>query len=128
MAHAIEHLTSRLSERWRREAGLFRRRGSTTAAEMAESFATELDAEVMEWLDESLTLREAADYSGYAYSTLEHRVRLGELPNAGETGRPRVRRRDLPLRADGSHVDVSQDLKDLDDPDDLDELLRVTGP
>jgi hypothetical protein len=48
---------------------------------------------------ELLTLREAADESGYSYSSLEKSVRDGDIPNYGKKGRPRVRRGDLPRKA-----------------------------
>ena len=65
---------------------------------MVESLADELEAAAEASLEEMLTLAEAAETSGYAYSSLERMVRRGELPNAGAKGNPRIRRRDLPRR------------------------------
>ena len=65
---------------------------------MVESLADEREAAAEASLEEMLTLAEAAETSGYAYSSLERMVRRGELPNAGAKGNPRIRRRDLPRR------------------------------
>ena len=53
------------------------------------SIAEEVQSESDRFLDEALTLAEAAEIAGYSYSHIESLVRVGELPNAGERGRPR---------------------------------------
>jgi hypothetical protein len=60
-------------------------------------------AEIMEWAqmvrdNEPLTLQQAAEESGFTYSTIEKKVANEELENVGEKGRPRVRRGDLPKK------------------------------
>lgn len=87
-----------LAARWREEAELFRRRGLTDAATMADSYADELADTVRTWSLEALTLADAVAESGLAYSTLQQRIAAGTLPNAGTKGAPRIRRRDLPRR------------------------------
>ncbi len=87
-----------LCERWLDEAETFDRRGLDDAASMARSYAGELDDAIHAWRTQSLTLQEAAEESGYAYSTLQQRVAEGKIPNAGESGSPRIRRCDLPTR------------------------------
>ncbi len=73
---------------------------SQPAAQM-EAMADELEARISEWLEERLTLDQAAQESGYTYNHLQTCVAEGKLPNAGQPGEPRVRRRDLPVK--GGH-------------------------
>ncbi len=104
---------------WIGESKVLRRRGCVTAADSLLELARELSEKLQEWLDELLTLREASDWSGLAYGTLEARVRAGTLPNAGRKGSPRIRRRDLPIAASTGTDTFTL----VDDVDDLDELL-----
>ena len=90
---------SDLAARWRDDADRFRRLGQEAPAAMAKAYANELEERLRAWQLEALTLEEAAEESGFAYSTLQQKVSAGEIPNAGERGRPRVRRRDLPRRS-----------------------------
>ena len=85
---------SDLAARWRDDADRFRRLGQEAPAAMAKAYANELEERLRAWQLEALTLEEAAEESGFAYSTLQQKVSAGEIPNAGERGRPRVRRRD----------------------------------
>ncbi len=85
----------RLVESWREEAALFRRRGLNQAADVAESYAADLEAAVREYGLAMLTLTEAAAESGLKYDTIQGKVASGEIPNAGRRGSPRVRRCDL---------------------------------
>ena len=87
-----------LSHRWREEAKTFRHRGADQQALLLESCACELELAIQEDSLESLTLREAADESGYSYSALQKMVARGELPNVGEKNKPLVRRGDLPRK------------------------------
>ncbi len=87
-----------LAHKWRDEAKRFRRRGLRDQADMTESYASDLEACLREWELEALTLDEAAIESGYSYSTLQKKISDGEIPNAGEWGRPRIARMDLPLK------------------------------
>jgi len=48
--------------------------------------------------DETLTLKAAAEASGYSADHIGREVRAGRIPNAGSPHRPRVRRRDLPRK------------------------------
>ena len=85
----------KLAQSWREEAALFRRRGLNQAADVAESYAAELDAFVREYRLATLTLTEAATETGLKYDTIQGKVASGEIPNAGRPGSPRVRRCDL---------------------------------
>ncbi len=51
-----------------------------------------------ERLEETLTLREAAEESGYSYHHLSRLVTAGQIPNAGVPGSPLIRRADMPKR------------------------------
>jgi hypothetical protein len=117
--HPFEPFITTVSEAWIGESEVLRRRGCVAAADTLLALAHELVAGSQEWLDESLTLREASDWSGLAYGTLEARIRAGTLPNAGRKGSPRIRRRDLPIAApQRAHTHDR-----IDDADDLDQLL-----
>lgn len=121
--HPLGHLVTAIVEAWRAEAVALRRRGLVTYADLIASLADDLADTTDQWLVEPLTLNEAAEWSGHAYSTLETRVRTGSLPNVGRKGRPRVLRRHLPFRAPaGPRLTVS-----VEDANDLDQLLRGLG-
>lgn len=100
---------SEIAGRWRDEAAILRRRGAIAQAEVLDDVARELTEGIREWREEELTLREAADESGYAYSTLQQYIAEGRLPNAGEEGAPRIRRRDLPHRGNRQSQEDGQD-------------------
>ena len=122
VSHPVETFTALLAERWNHEAAALRHRGLVPLADMVESFANDLVAEANAWLDQSLTLREAAEFGGYSYSALEGRVRVGQLPNAGEQGSPRLRRRDVPLKIMPPPRTLTRAGTDVDD---LDQLLKA---
>lgn len=87
-----------LVARWRDEAGLFRRRGQASLADLLESVAAELHEAIEADRLQLLTLHQAAAESGLSYSGLEKAVRAGRIPNAGRPGQPRIRRADLPRK------------------------------
>jgi hypothetical protein len=99
-----------LAQRWRQEAALLRRRAASPQAEVLESCAADLEACVQERELEVLTLSQAAGESGFTYSALEKMVRRGAIANAGRRGAPRVRRRDLPHRANPGGRALAPDL------------------
>jgi hypothetical protein len=88
-----------LSERWRKDAELLRRHGALEAAMTKETCADELDAYSREHHLEALTLTQAAAESGYSAGHIARLLETGRLPQAGEKYAPRVRRKDLPLKA-----------------------------
>ena len=88
-----------LAEKRRSAADLLRRYGDEQGAIVCELHAGDLEAAWREWELEELTLDKAAQESGYTRSALEKMIQRGGLKNAGEPGRPRVRRRDCPKRA-----------------------------
>ena len=77
---------------------MLRRRGAETLAASLESCAAEVEQWAREWELEALTLDQAAQESGYSYSTLQHLVAGKRIPNAGSARRPRIRRADLPRK------------------------------
>ncbi len=58
-----------LTSRWREVAATLRPYGAESAATALERCADELEARVMEWADEPLTLPEAAQKAGIPCST-----------------------------------------------------------
>ena len=87
-----------LARTWREEAAVLRNRGAAGHADVLEGVAEELGQAIREWQLEPLTLEAAETESGYSRSTLERKLSSGEIQNAGGKGRPRVLRRDLPLK------------------------------
>ena len=88
-------MISELFAQWRDEAALFRRRGLHQAADLAESYASDLEASLREYRLTPLTLQQAATETGLKYDMIQGKVASGEIPNAGRPGSPRVRRCDL---------------------------------
>jgi hypothetical protein len=78
------------------EVRTLRKYSATAQAEVLETACREFREAVTDWLDEPLTITEAAaECPWWKDSTLAKKVRAGELPQAGVPGAPRVRRRDL---------------------------------
>lgn len=94
-----------LANRYLKESELFLRYGQEEPAAVLRRVAKDLEDERSIHESEPLTLDEAAEESGYSYSTLQRKVAIGELPNVGEKGAPRVRRGDLSLKR-ARRVDV----------------------
>ena len=105
-------MISDLSAQWRDEAALLRRRGLNQAADVAESYAADLEAAVRDDEQVTLTLKDAAEESGYSASHLSRLVREGKIPNAGRANAPRIAMKDLPRRlassGDLGHLDRTQ--------------------
>jgi hypothetical protein len=97
-----------LLSRWEEELRVLQACGANEAAATREADIRELREQWREWQLESLTLEEAAAYSGRSYDGIRKAVASGEIPNAGEKGRPRVRRADLPMKPPGSSVDTDE--------------------
>lgn len=84
--------------RWEREAETLARNLDERGASLLRLHATELREALRDQGSEELTLSEAALESGYSEDHLRHLVADGTIPNAGERGRPRIRRGDLPQK------------------------------
>lgn len=87
-----------LAAEWRREADLYERRGLTTPAAMARSFADELAAWEIEHGLEALPLSVAAKESGLSLPHLSRLLSEKRIENVGVTNHPRIRRKDLPRK------------------------------
>lgn len=83
---------------WREDAAILRKRGAVEQAFLLESCVADWEAYEMTRNLEALSLEDAARESGYSYSSLQKKVRTGELTNVGRKGSPRVRRVDLPRK------------------------------
>ena len=69
--------------------------GAAGSARLMLTLANELEEAVRAADEQSLTLTEAAQRSGRSVETIRKVVSTGRLPNAGRTGRPRVRAADV---------------------------------
>ena len=87
-----------LAARWLGESERLDALGCTEAAQTSRQLALELQEAVRAAEDEELTLSEAARVSGYSERRLRELIADGAIPNAGEKGRPRIRREDLPRK------------------------------
>ena len=89
--HLIDH--------WLDEANHIRTRyNDEPLARLAEVHAGELETAIREAENQSLTLGQAAELSGYSVDHLGRTLRQGKIPNAGRKGSPRIRVRDLPRK------------------------------
>lgn len=91
--------TADLVVEWRLEADRMEIRGLLESVRLVRSMAHQLEAVLGREDSEILTLREAARESGYSADHLGRMVREGPIPNAGRPGAPRIRRSDLPRKA-----------------------------
>ena len=98
-----------LAAGWRSEADTLESRYSDDrTARLFRLHAAEIDEAIRAGEGEILTLTDAARCSGYTPDHLRHLVADGDIPNAGERGRPRIRRGDLPAKP-GANYDAASD-------------------
>ncbi len=83
---------------WRSKAELFRDHEEVSLAIAYETCAAALEEALASEGDVALTLRQAAEESGYSADHLGRLIRDGEIPNAGRPGAPRIARGDLPIK------------------------------
>ena len=88
-----------LAARWLADADVLDGALDSRGASLYRRHAAELQEALRVSADEVLTLTQASSESGYSESRLRHLLADGSLPQAGERGRPRVRRGDLPSKA-----------------------------
>lgn len=88
----------KLPERWREEARTLRLYGHEPTAKACERHAEEMEEAVRAYQEETLTVAEAAEESGYSESHLRALLAETKLANAGREGAPRIRRGDLPAK------------------------------
>ena len=94
-------LLEALPGQWREEADLLRRRGAAPLAICMESMAVDLESRIRQWLEQDLSIQEAAEESGYSEDHLRRLVRNEVLPDnrpPGSEGEIRIRRCDLPRK------------------------------
>ena len=82
----------------RADLAVFQRWGAQPYAGMLVRVIADLEAQADAAEAEELTLRGAAQESGYSEDHLGRLVRAGSLRNYGRAGSPRVRRGELPRR------------------------------
>lgn len=87
----------RLADKWDEEADLIEQWQGDQSAEELRTAAEKLRRAVNEWLNEPLPIDVAAEESGYSKSRLR-KLAGSEVPNAGQEGDPRIRRKHLPLK------------------------------
>lgn len=97
----MEPLTE-LAESWLTDAEVLERYGDERGAELNRLHARELREALRSHERETLTLAEAAEESGYSKRHLRALISDGTIPNAGEKGRPQIRRGDLPMKPGSS--------------------------
>jgi hypothetical protein len=112
-----------LPEFIRREAEWLREWGDDSRPRALEKIAGVMEWVQAEWDNQPLTLQQAAEESGFSYSTIEKKVASEELENVGEKGKPRVRRGDLPKK--GRQPSQASDVGEPDPVGDL--FLRKLG-
>lgn len=69
-------------------------------ADFAQEVLEDLEKAVAGALERPVTLLEASAIGGYSVDHLAHMVKTGRIVNVGERGRPRIRRRDVPVKGD----------------------------
>jgi hypothetical protein len=87
-----------LASEWRQQVTVLRRRGDERGASLMASMVDELSVAIESVADDVLTLKEAARLSGYSAGHLARMIREGELPNAGRSNSPKLRRADVPMK------------------------------
>ena len=101
-----------LPARWRESAEDLEGFGARDQAQAVRRCALELEESIRVAATEVLTLKEAAAETRYSKDHLRQLVASGKIPNAGERGRPRVLRRDLPAPKPVPQVQRPQKLVD----------------
>ena len=85
-----------LPARWRDSAEDLEGFGASDQAQAVRRCAAELEESIRTAATEVLTVAEAAEETRYSPDYLRQRVASGKIPNAGQPGRPRILRQDLP--------------------------------
>ena len=92
---------------------------SVDGATLCEVVLNDLDELLTSRGEETMTLAEAANLTGYSKDHLSRLIRTGQIRNAGRKHRPRVVVRDLPLRprniagSKGTGYDPNTDARSL---------------
>jgi len=117
-----------LRVKWRARRDEFARfQAAVNGATLCDELLADLDNALLEHEDEVLTLRDAAAVSGYTVDHLARLIRQGKLPNAGRKRAPRVRRRDVPVKANISRGSDTDSYNARSDARSLVRRLRFGG-
>lgn len=95
----VQPFAETLIEELTRDLNVFRSYGAEEHASMLRSVLDKVRDVAEAYDNEMLTLEDAAEESGYSYSSIHSKVRSGKIPNAGVKGSPRIRRKHLPQKA-----------------------------
>ena len=93
---------SELPAEWRQRAQYLDDYGDPNTARLWQLAAAELDEALRTHGEQTLTLVEAAEVSGYTADHIGSLVRNGKLTNHGRPNAPRVRRADIPIKSPSS--------------------------
>ena len=99
------------TDRLRTEGAQLRHRGLSEMADVLESVANDHEQMVDTWHTEELTLHQAAEESGFKYTTLQQMKAV----HVGTPGSPRIRRCDLPSKPRRSRPKATEGSPDLAD-------------
>ncbi|HEU4700537.1 MAG TPA: helix-turn-helix domain-containing protein [Gemmatimonadales bacterium] len=80
------------------DAQVYLKYGDEQKATMLLTVARKFREILSESGEETLSITQAADISGYDAGHLRKLVQSGKIPNAGRKGKPKIRRRDLPTK------------------------------
>ena len=87
-----------LLARWHDQVDILRSHFASVQADVLTKCALELEAALVAGRDEILSAAQAAKESGYSEEHIRRVLRTNPGLNAGRTGKPAIRRRDLPRK------------------------------
>ena len=90
-----------LMRKWEHDASTLEEYSDARGAEVCRLHIAELREAIRAEEEQPLTVSQAAAESGLSADYLRHKVADGDIPNAGQKGAPRIRRRDLPRKRRG---------------------------
>jgi hypothetical protein len=97
-----------LLQRWREEAEQLTDRYSASAlAALTTTHITELENAFKADMNETMCLRQAAEYGGYTADHLGRMISNGTLLNVGRRNAPKLRRGDVPMKASPLRIESS---------------------
>jgi len=101
-----------LRDRWEQRKVVLAECGDIRTVRVITLFLADLEDLARDEDDRLLTLKQAADRSGYNAEYLGRLLREGKLQNAGRKGAPRVRLGDLPRRPMNGFAETERKLYD----------------
>ena len=125
----MENTLRDLAQEWKEEANRLRSLEANGQAAALEQAAKELEAAVERQESALLTIREAAEESGYSEEHLRRLARDGALPferNGGSKSKIKIRRADLPMKQRGDGRESPQRV-DYDPEEDARDIAKAIG-